>query len=114
ALRRRRNQVSGVILLRQLQRLESSCRPHPQRGNAVRHVIRGTSWTSEVKHVFNRTNIERITDIELAKFKSRVVFHMFDVLKTTGDQIVDCDNGVSVAEQSVTKMRPQESRSSGY
>ena len=82
--------------------------------NTVDDVVDRAGWGCEVKDISNRTAIKFAANISLEEFEVRLVRKMCNVFAPPGQQIVERNHPVALAEQSITKMRAEKSGASCY
>src|SRR5262245_20108011 len=87
--RSRSKKERGSVLLRQFEQIEDTNRSDLQSLNPMLHVINRTSRRGEIKYVVNTSRIKLGTDILLEKLKSRLPLQVFEIMQTTGNEIVD-------------------------
>src|SRR6266436_6688552 len=109
-----RDEVFGAILARDIEGVKGAQRPDFKRGDSVQGIVHGTGGAGEVEHVIHRPAVKALIDINLLKFKARVVAQMIEIGQFSGQQVIDGDDGIAFAEQSVAQVRAQKSGSASY
>ena len=104
AFRRGGMQVSGAVLLRNLEGVEGSCRAHQQRFDSEAHVVDRARRGGEVEYIVDLADIEWLGNIPLLEDEARLVLQMCKVLKIAGGQIIHSDNLVPLCQQSIAQM----------
>ncbi len=64
--------------------------------------------------VIDLAEIEGLANILLAKFEARFLPQVCDVTQIAGQQIIGAKDGVSLREQSITKMRTEKAGATRY
>src|SRR5471032_3116524 len=88
-------------------------RAHLQRGNRQVEIIDRAGGRREVKHEIHATRDEdELRDVVLDEVKALVPREVLDVAGVSRDQIVDCDDAMTLGQQSIGEMRAKESTAS--
>src|SRR6266478_182562 len=104
----------NLLLSSYTERVKGAQRPDFTRGDSVQCIVHGTGGGGEVEHVIHRPAVKALIDINLLKFKARVVAQMIEIGQFSGQQVIDGDDGIAFAEQSVAQVRAQKSGSASY
>jgi len=99
--------------MRDIERMKSSQRTDLQCGNAVNAVIDRAGRTCKVKDVVDAAHVEWLANVFFYKFEPGIIAEMVKIRAAAGQQIIDDHHAPALAEQSVTKVRPEESSATG-
>ncbi len=99
--------------MRDIERVKGSERADFERGDAVHAVVNRAGRAGKVKDVVDFAHVERLANIFLDKFETRIVAQVLEVGAASGEQIVDDDHAPAFAEQGVAQMRSQETGAAG-
>jgi hypothetical protein len=103
-----------AIVASDVEGVKCTQRANLQGRNSVSTIIDRTRRTGEVKHILDWTAVKRFVHIQPLKFKTAIARQVLEIRQTSGEQIVDRDNGVTVCEQGIAEMRPEKAGSSGH
>src|SRR6516165_4861610 len=74
-------------------------------------VVDWAGWRCKMEHeIHGPGNKNELRYILPDQSKIRIPGEMFDIIRRTGNEIVNCNNTEPLAQQAITKMRTQESR----
>src|SRR5439155_23225841 len=80
----------------------------------MNRVVHRASRAGEVKYIIDSSAIERLVDVNLAKFKPTFIAQMLEIGLPAGQQVINGDNQVAFAQKRITQMGAEESRSAGH
>src|SRR5581483_2522378 len=108
-----RNQILGPVFFRDLERMKRAQRSNFQGSNAVGHVIYRAGGAGKVKDIIHFAAIKGLTNVELPELKAAVILQVLQVPHRSGEQVVDGDDGIALAKQSVAKVGGKKSGPAG-
>ncbi len=107
-------QEPGVLGLGQAQGVVGAERAHLERWDRMCQVVDGAGRTGEMEHVVHRSiDLDRLGDIVLDEAERRPLQEGGQVTAAAGQQVVDADDLIAVAQESLAEMRADETRSTG-
>src|SRR4051812_21040064 len=80
------------------------------------HVIFRASRRCKMKDEIDlaKQAIERFADVNIFEFEARLARELLNIVETSGQKIVECDDRIAFGDQRIAKMRPQEARPARY
>src|SRR5262245_37555054 len=86
-----------------------------QRRDRVRQIIDGAGRTREVENVIHGTgDLDRLAHVVLEEPEPRLVRQVGDVAAIPGQEVVDADDLMAIANEAFAKMRANKSGSARY
>jgi len=76
-------------------------------------VIHRAGGAGEVEDVIDVADVERFADVFIYEIESRIVTEMSDVPAASGEQVVDDNHTVALAEQGIAEMGSQKTGAAG-
>jgi hypothetical protein len=103
-----------AFVLRQSERIMGSQRSDLQCRNWMFEIVDGTCRRRKLEHkVHGARNKNEFRNVVPDKSKVRISSKMFDVVRRSGNEIINCDDAKPFAQQTIAEVRTQESRAPG-
>src|ERR1700677_1155489 len=81
--------------------------------NSVVSVIDRARRAGEMEYVIHFAAVERLIDVDLLEFELWFVAEVIEIGSSSGQQIIDDDDGITLCQQCIAQMGTQEAGSAG-
>jgi hypothetical protein len=80
---------------------------NPQSLDSQAEILRRAGWRGKVEDVVDRAGIKWLAYVPLFKAKARIIGQVREVFPVSGAEVIDADDGVALAQQTVGEMRTE-------
>ncbi len=108
-----RDKIFCAVFVGDIEGVKSSERSDFQRRDAVDGVIDRAGGAGEVKDVIDSADVEGFANVFIYEFEPGFISEMVKVCLASGEQIVDDDDAVALAEQGIAEMGSEETGAAG-
>ena len=106
-------QVAGVVLAREVERVDGAGGADEQGLDAEAGVVDGAGGRGEVEDEVDGAGVEGRADVLLEEAEARIRWRDGRGSPVAGAEVIDADDGVAVGEESVGEVRAEEAGGSG-